>query len=123
MYFPNFHIGTTMASDIVLYAEAIDCGTTSGPEANKPCIFPFTSHGITYNACTTDQIEPGDDTAWCSTMVDNMGLHVTGKWGNCEAKCPKDSKLILFRIFWFILYEDNLCKHVKMCFISTWKFR
>ena len=56
--FLTFTLATTMASDIVLHAEAIDCGTTSGPEANKPCIFPFTSHGITYNACTTDQIEP-----------------------------------------------------------------
>ena len=87
--FLTFMLATTMS-------EALDCKTISGPEANKPCEFPFTSQGITYHACTTDQNAPGDDNAWCSTMIDDAGLHVQGKWGNCEAKCPVSSTLIFF---------------------------
>ena len=69
------------------------CTTTSGPDPNKPCIFPFKLYGNTYECCTTALNDPGNTDAWCSTMVDNWGGHIggQGKWGTCESKCqPKD---------------------------------
>ena len=82
--------------------EAKECKTASGYDPNKPCVFPFTHEGYTYNACTTDY----HTTAWCATMVYENGTLMN--WGNCEAKCYKDGKLIFSRNFWFIVYEDNL---------------
>jgi len=69
-----------------------DCKTISGPDPNKPCIFPFNVNRVPYHACTTDHNEPGDTTAWCATMVDEMGNAANwdaGKWGNCEEKCQQ----------------------------------
>ena len=70
------------------------CKTTSGPDPNKPCVFPFKLGDETHKCCTTALNDPGDTNAWCSTMVDDLGKHVAnqGKWGVCEAKCqPKAS--------------------------------
>ena len=66
-----------------------ECTTTSGPDANKTCIFPFKFAHVTYNRCTTDGNDPGDVKAWCSTKVDDSGKHVGGEgnWGSCELKC------------------------------------
>ena len=71
------------------------CTTTSGPDPNKLCIFPFKFRGITYNSCTTNGNDPGDTNAWCSTKVDDSGEHVgdgQGNWGNCETKCQNLGK-------------------------------
>jgi len=54
------------------------CITESGPQPNKPCIFPFISHGITFHQCTTYK---NGGQPWCSTEVDGNGTHVDGKWG------------------------------------------
>ena len=77
----------------------MDCKTTSGEYGTTkvPCIFPFKYNGITYNACTTDQTNPGDP-AWCATEVDEMGLEVKDKYGYCEEKC-QPGKLIFFETF------------------------
>ena len=56
------------------------CG---GPDANKPCIFPFEYSGKTYSKCTAKE----HDQPWCSTEVDGYGKHVKGKWGNCDSNC------------------------------------
>ena len=36
---------------------------------------------------------------WCSTMVDDNGVHVggQGKWGYCDSKCPCDGADCPFR--------------------------
>ena len=41
------------------------CKTLPGSDdPNRPCVFPFTFAGVTYNGCTKDN---GD--AWCATKV------------------------------------------------------
>ena len=41
------------------------CKTLPGSDdPNRPCVFPFTFDGVTYNGCTKDN---GD--AWCATKV------------------------------------------------------
>ena len=65
------------------YLLDFECFTESGPETGKPCAFPFTYKGNTYEKCT--EIE--HDQFWCSTEVDDNGVHVSGKWGNCGKEC------------------------------------
>ena len=70
----------------------LGCITTSGPDPNKPCIFPFKFRNVTYNTCTTSGNEAGNTKAWCSTKVDNLGKHIgngQGNWGDCESKCQE----------------------------------
>ena len=56
----------------------------------KKCIFPFTwaYNGVTYDGCA---FVPGfDPFPWCSTKVDQDGVHVAGQgeWGKCDmTKC------------------------------------
>merc|ERR1711910_194268 len=70
---------TTAAADL-----RRTCNTVSGPAAGKPCVFPFTWQGKTFNSCT----EEGDDQGklWCSTMVDQAGIHIAGQgqYGFCS---------------------------------------
>ena len=83
----------------------------------KPCIFPFTFNGVTYNGCPTFRdtldikikslmIIPDSylNRRWCSTKVDKNGNHMNGNqifnpegnfrlddnyWGVCDRSCPK----------------------------------
>ena len=61
-------------------------------DPNAPCIFPFKFNGKTYNSCTLDNYK--ENRAWCSTMVDETGKHVSGrkKWGVCGPDCPLPGK-------------------------------
>ena len=67
---------------------AATCTTVTGPDENKPCIFPFQYEGVTYNTCTG--ISSVEKIPWCSTLVDDAGNHVSGqgKYGNCGPECP-----------------------------------
>ena len=61
--------------------------TVGGADPNKPCIFPFKQfHGHkTHDACILDPWP------WCSTKVNDEGIHIAGQgnWGNCDqSKCP-----------------------------------
>merc|ERR1712210_252690 len=73
---------TTAAADL-----RRTCNTVSGPAAGKPCVFPFTWQGKTFNSCTKE----GDDQGklWCSTMVDQAGIHIAGQgqYGFCAPTC------------------------------------
>ena len=68
-----------------------NCTTSHGPDANKPCVFPFKFNGVVERCCTTR----GDASngAWCSTKVDDEGNHIGGQgnWGNCESKCQPEN--------------------------------
>ena len=57
----------------------------------KPCIFPFTYDGVTYNNCTI--VNDPDNHPWCSTKVDEAGNHVkSGRyWGYCAQDCNDNS--------------------------------
>ena len=53
------------------------CKTVSGPSPNESCIFPFKYDGITFDECATEGIAEGEIiTPWCSTLVDENGVHV-----------------------------------------------
>ena len=65
------------------------CITTGGPNPGKPCIFPFTFKGVTYNGCAPEV----KSETWCSTKVDKNGKHVTGQseYGVCSNSCPNQT--------------------------------
>ena len=64
-----------------------ECTTVSGPDPNKPCVFPFKHRGNTFITCA---LADNDDKHWCSTLVDEAGEHIAGKgnWGHCGSDCP-----------------------------------
>ena len=75
--------------DVLIVKEKESCKTIDGPGVGKPCIFPFifSLTGRSYNSCTKD----GDDSVkeyWCSTKVDDDGVHVSGNFGFCSKECP-----------------------------------
>merc|ERR1712226_1142598 len=88
---------TTTTTTVTTTTAAADlrrtCNTVSGPSAGKPCVFPFTWQGKTFNSCTKE----GDDQGklWCSTMVDQAGNHVTGQgqYGFCSQACNQSQGL------------------------------
>ena len=59
---------------------------------NASCVFPFEFGEITYYSCTIAGNTDGDTTPWCSTLVDDAGLHIGegDNWGNCGPDCPVD---------------------------------
>ena len=67
----------------------MNCTTISGPNPNAMCIFPFEFNGITYHQCTIADIDEGD-LPWCSTLIDDSGVHIKGNWGNCGPNCSVD---------------------------------
>jgi len=54
---------------------------------NKPCQFPFTHQGVTYDGCTT----VGDKFPWCATETDTNGRMKIDEWGYCGKECHKNS--------------------------------
>ena len=70
----------------------LNCSTVSGPNPNAQCIFPFKYSEVTYHQCTTAGNAVGDTTPWCSTLVDDSGVHIggAGNWGNCGPDCHFD---------------------------------
>ena len=80
-----------------------DCVTTSGPQQNVPCVFPFTYEGISFPACVN--YKGPMDQYWCSTKTNTDGTHIEGQRGNCGEQCPK----LIYGKTWSLLYlEWNL---------------
>ena len=75
---------------VTLFAD--ECLTTSGPSSGMKCIFPFTWYGETYDACTREQFPGSNGEPWCSTKVDDDGVHIGGQgnWGGCSQACPEE---------------------------------
>ena len=66
------------------YTVSAKCETIgSQPE---PCVFPFKYGGQTFNRCTSTDAETGS--VWCATKVDDKGVVVEGRWGDCSEGCP-----------------------------------
>ena len=51
----------------------------------EECIFPFKHDNITYYGCPIDPID--ETRRWCSTLIDDNGVHVNSKWGYCTPGC------------------------------------
>jgi len=62
------------------------CVAVEGPGVGKPCIFPFTYLGKEYHECTT--YNAPDKRPWCSTEVDEIGMHQSNTYGVCGEGCP-----------------------------------
>ena len=60
------------------------CGTKGGPDANKPCVFPFQDREKIHSKCTSGTT---DRQPWCPTEVDQNGYYIDGKWGYCDSNC------------------------------------
>ena len=43
-----------------------------------------------FNACTT--LDSPEKVHWCSTKVNEDGVHVYGNWGDCSPECPIEGK-------------------------------
>ena len=71
-----------------------DCMTVSGNNPNKPCIFPFTYKGKTYDTCILWEKGGDQRGVWCPTLVDEQGNYVEGNWGYCGTKCPITGTLL-----------------------------
>merc|ERR1712226_1675606 len=61
--------------------------TGSGNSSCGNCVFPFTFMEVEHTGCTTID---GDTNPWCSTLVDENGVHVSGggHWEYCGSECP-----------------------------------
>merc|ERR550517_859976 len=61
--------------------------TSSGNSSCGNCVFPFTFLEVEHTGCTTID---GDPNPWCSTLVDENGVHVAGggHWEYCGSECP-----------------------------------
>ena len=70
----------------------LNCSTINGTNPDALCIFPFKHNGVTYRQCTIDGNAEGDITPWCSTLVDESGVHVgeAGNRGICGPDCRVD---------------------------------
>ena len=94
------------------------CYTISGPDANKPCIFPFRHDGVTHNTCTL--ASTSDNKPWCSTLVDDSGNHVKGQgnFGDCGPECPTENgeSAIILKIEKYIstiVFQITFCTSLK----------
>ena len=69
------------------------CTIVGGPVKGSKCVFPFIFGGVTYKSCIewTFGGQP-EGTLWCSTKVDESGVHVSGggNYGFCGEDCPRD---------------------------------
>ena len=78
----NFQHAITTNLIYPCFYSQIECRTkATGPEPDKPCVFPFRYMGIEYNECTTDGY---GSTYWCGTtfsVTNNAG------WGVCSSSC------------------------------------
>eukprot|EP00091_Calanus_sinicus_P024628 TRINITY_DN894_c0_g1_i12.p2 TRINITY_DN894_c0_g1~~TRINITY_DN894_c0_g1_i12.p2 ORF type:complete len:128 (-),score=32.93 TRINITY_DN894_c0_g1_i12:76-459(-) len=75
------------------------CVTIGGPTPNKPCIFPFSHNGKTYQGCTPWTYGGANQgTPWCSTKTNGQGAHVNGfgNYGFCGQDCPAATALGVF---------------------------
>ena len=75
------HIACTMKHFMFISATCETIGSR-----REPCVFPFKYGGQTFNRCTSTDAETGS--VWCATKVDDEGVVVEGRWGDCSEGCP-----------------------------------
>ena len=88
---PPGSTGSTTPSPVTTTTTTTTSGSGSGSGSSNSscgnCVFPFTFMGVEHTACTTID---GDPKPWCSTLVDENGVHVSGggHWEYCGTDCP-----------------------------------
>ena len=72
-------------------------------DPNKPCKFPFTFEGKTYDKCVDLTIKSKTYEDVCATAYkSNQGIEIGGL-GTCREECPREtSKFIQFIFYHFI---------------------
>jgi len=88
----------------------VSCSTVSGPATGAYCIFPFT-YGEEIHTTCAEWVYGGEEQGkfWCSTKVDDFGVHVNGEgnFGFCEAACSTNPPLALLDTFDNLLNARN----------------
>ena len=80
------------------------CVTASGPDPNKPCIFPFKYQDQLHDEC----ILQDDNKYWCMTETANSS-DVASKYGYCDLHCPlKNGKNVLLYISYNQWFQKDL---------------
>ena len=64
------------------FLSVLECKTVGSDD----CRFPFSFQGKLYHSCTKDHSENGQP--WCAIQVDDRGIVINGKWGDCDLGCP-----------------------------------
>ena len=83
------------------------CATTSGPDPNKMCKFPFVFRGITWTGCTI--VDEPSYQLWCATETDSRNYPVTSDgnlfstWGYCKSDCLSNQGLTFLILFFLEL--------------------
>jgi len=96
----------------------------------KQCAFPFVldSHPDFENIECTNQIDP-DGKYWCSTKVDENGIHQEGHWGYCEGSCAIPDEIIqitqdvnnIIRLLESKELENCPCENFRQCkWVTNW---
>ena len=92
----------------------------SGPSAGVECVFPFKLENITHNACTVDGNSDSEENHWCSTKLDEDGVHIGGQgnYGYCGPECPveencsaNNGKKCVFPFKWKNLTHNECTVH------------
>ena len=95
-----------------------ECKTTSGPDPNKPCKFPFEYQGELHHKCTLQN----DTNYWCATDTSNSS-NIDARHGYCELKCPRENGTVanvIYNISRFSvakIFLDNIY-HVRNTYSS-----
>ena len=89
LVYTYIYIGISLIWTTFLWSFAGPSNNVCHTIDNKPCRFPFRYNGVSYSTCTLVAADE-ENKAWCSTLVDEEGNHVSGggHYGDCGPKCP-----------------------------------
>jgi len=73
--------------------EKEDCLAYDSVHDEYKCIFPFQYKGRVWNYCT-DYDSHDNNRRWCSTKVDDQGLHIPGHFGHCQKNCNRYDAIV-----------------------------
>ena len=79
------------------------CVPTKGPVSGKKCIFPFTKNGKTCPGPACCNLDEDPKGAWCSTKVDDNGVHVTDNYAYCDGSPCEGIRFSLRLLHSFLL--------------------
>ena len=93
IYLCSYLWSACLVSDVELQQpiSPTGCATTSGPDRNKECKFPFVFRGVNWNGCTV--VDEPSYKPWCATERDKKNNPLTSDgnyfttWGYCKSDC------------------------------------
>ena len=107
----------------------------SGPWASKPCVFPFKFNGVTFIGCIPvhskvkilfikhhNNLYYKHFQPYCSTKVDDNGVHVNGNEAECDPDCPMHPAFTTdntLKVTHHKLGQQDTLIAVKLCVIMS----